>query len=383
MARARLKTKKLLTPELELALICSGPEVSADAKGRLAGIANGKIDWTLFLKLVMRHQLFPMIYWRYKERYLPVFPVSVVAELQKADRMNKIRTMQMTMEMTELVRGLAERGISAIVVKGIPLAQMLYQNITHRTSNDIDILVRQDELEAAKQVLEERGYEAEKEQYCLIHDALPEWIEQTQSVACFDARRKIMVDLTICLGSHGAVIPWEEIEGCIEEIIFAGQMIRVVKKEVLFLHLILHGAGHAWFRLKWLLDIAYILEKGEISWRELYRLSDKIGVSHIVNQSLLLVHEICGITLPEKIERKASNSKVAYKLAQQAMELMKISDFNPVKLGPMPPSKTYFLYKKYRFCMLHSWKQRIQYGYYEVVNLIMGIGRELSIKISG
>ncbi|MCE5286193.1 MAG: nucleotidyltransferase family protein [Pelosinus sp.] len=369
-----------LTPEWRLALCCSQMTIQIEDEQEISSLIEGNLDWQYFLDLIRKHRLYPLIYWRFKSLSLPDIPAEVIDQLRYEDRKNKFRTLQMTEETQKIVVLMDKQGLKPIIIKGIPLTKLLYGDITHRTSNDIDILVRPQDQDKARKTLESMGYELQPS-VCTVQDRLPTWMEHTQSLFYFNPVKRIGIDLTLRLGAHGAVIPWENIEECVGKINLAGQFIRILTKEVLFLHLVLHGAGHAWFRMKWLLDIDRAIRKGDLSWEAVYKLAEQLNVSHVVNQSLLLTREFYGTPILPELDRRLASDKLGKILAKQVIVLVQKIDFNPVTLGLIPPSRMFYLYKKYKTCMLKSWTRKIIYIFFESMNITLGLCMEFICKM--
>jgi hypothetical protein len=61
-------------------------------------------------------------------------------------------------ELNAVVRHLTGRGFQALVLKGPPLAQALYGDISLRPMSDLDLLVRREQVSSARAALTELGY---------------------------------------------------------------------------------------------------------------------------------------------------------------------------------------------------------------------------------
>jgi hypothetical protein len=61
-------------------------------------------------------------------------------------------------ELKAVVQHLTRRGIQVLVLKGLPLAQILYGDITLRHTSDLDLLVRREQVSVARATLAELGY---------------------------------------------------------------------------------------------------------------------------------------------------------------------------------------------------------------------------------
>ena len=61
-------------------------------------------------------------------------------------------------ELAGVLNALADAGVPTILLKGAALASTVYPNIAHRPMGDLDLLVRPQDLEPARRILEAAGY---------------------------------------------------------------------------------------------------------------------------------------------------------------------------------------------------------------------------------
>ena len=64
------------------------------------------------------------------------------------------------------------------------------------------------------------------------------------------------------------------------------------------LYLMLHGAIHAWIRLRWLQDIALYIGNNQCDLMRVYDLAKQINCQHIVEQTLILVNDFFKLDNP-------------------------------------------------------------------------------------
>ncbi len=77
-----------------------------------------------------------------------------------------------------------------------------------------------------------------------------------------------------------------------------GQVLRTLGDDDLFVYLCLHGARHAWSRLKWLADLAaWLSQKSPQDVERLYRRAETSGVGRASAQALLLCNQLLDLPL--------------------------------------------------------------------------------------
>jgi hypothetical protein len=94
-------------------------------------------------------------------------------------------------------------------------------------------------------------------------------------------------------------------------------------REDIVLYLCVHGAKHAWLRLKYLCDILVLMDKGFSNDIELLLArADQVGVLNMVTQGLLLAHQVLNMRLSPAVSAKMQTNLAAQRLvtvAQQAL----------------------------------------------------------------
>lgn len=140
-------------------LLCTTANLSPERKERISSLLSGNVDWKYLLDLAIFHGIAPLI-----SRNLAVNDLNSRVLKPYLERLNEIynktlyRNMILSDELTKILSAFNQRGIPVISLKGIALAEMLYENPALRTMSDMDILVQPDDLKRASSLLIEMGY---------------------------------------------------------------------------------------------------------------------------------------------------------------------------------------------------------------------------------
>jgi hypothetical protein len=149
------------SPELDLLLLCARwPQRQEDGeliRERLAG----SLDWQLFHKLVRHHRLEPLV--THTLNASLVEPTSaegqaVLAELRQDSVIDAHRALRNLAEMRRLIQELQSNNIAVRVLKGLPLAQSVFGDLSLRSPGDIDLLIQESSILEADRVLRGFGY---------------------------------------------------------------------------------------------------------------------------------------------------------------------------------------------------------------------------------
>lgn len=115
------------------------------------------VDWAGLSMLARKQNLLPLfadIAQRYESyRVYPGFAKDTQDAMEMA-----AAQIQKTVEFLDLYKAFLSRGLSPVVFKGIALRQLYGQYADLRTSGDEDILIRPEEFEAVREVLEDKGF---------------------------------------------------------------------------------------------------------------------------------------------------------------------------------------------------------------------------------
>jgi hypothetical protein len=237
------------------------------------------------------------------------------------------------MQMAELVRinrRLRAYGIDIIPLKGGCLSQRLYGSPGVRASGDIDILIRPENLSAADRVLAELGY---RNIYDLTERQTAAFRVRSHHVNYF--RKESGQHLELHWRTHFRTPgEMEEFWRGRKTVEIMGEPFAFLEDPILFLFLCDHGARHAWFRMKWLGDIAMMLANESIrDWDAVLTLADRLGLRRVVAQASLLVFWLYGIPLPSRLSARIAGEKTAFGLAKKAVDALLVGEGERVSRG--------------------------------------------------
>ena len=115
-------------------------------------------DWQRLAALAFYHEVEQIVRARLSEAAPGALPAELAARIQQAlVRKSALQEAQTTIAV-RLTRALDEAGIPSLLIKGVGLSHMLYDPHPElRTSNDVDIVIAPETLDAADRVLRQAG----------------------------------------------------------------------------------------------------------------------------------------------------------------------------------------------------------------------------------
>ncbi len=241
-------------------VLCLAARVAPDApaRARIAALLDGGIDWDHLWRLGHVHEVLPLLVTSISGLGGAVrMPEAWAADAQRRRSATLLQNRSLLAELLATLDAMQAVGVEAIPVKGLVLTEMLYGNLALRPAGDIDVLVRAEDLPAAREALRALGFAQEavpayEERHHPFHD--PPYYKPGQF-------RQTALEL-----HHGLAAPrqfrmdaaslWER---SVTTELF-GRRLRVLGSEDTLLHLAVHRA-RAPLRLRWLVDIAELVRR--------------------------------------------------------------------------------------------------------------------------
>lgn len=284
--------------ELKLLLLLLKKEICSASELKKVILFN-YINWDLFIDLAEHHRVYPIIYLKLKQLEREyIIPLFVYEKLKMRYQKNIFLMLRLSCETEELAKLFANNHIHTLFLKGPVLAADLYNDISKRTSLDLDLLIPIENLEKAEEILLSNGYI--KDDYIIkIHN---DWKWRHHHITFFHPDKKIKVEIHWRLNPGPAKEPtFKELWSRKRIISLTKYPLYILSAEDLFLFLVTHGARHGWSRLRWLLDI-HQLQKKNINWGRVVYLLQKYKYPQIGGQALILTAKLLNTKVPEEMK---------------------------------------------------------------------------------
>ena len=280
-------------PEIDLLVACARLRLEPDDLARVRAAVQVGVDWSRVLQLATVHGLLPLLNRQVASSALSL-PPGDAATLREQALATAGRSLQLAADLLSLLRLGAEHGITVVPLKGPVLAQQVYGSVALRQIGDLDVLLRERDLERFVRLLNARGYQPASESSASGGDFDR---RNSHHVSVVDPRRRITVELHHCLLRPRARNRWdlEMIGPRLERTLFMGHPVSVLTREDLLVYLCEHGAEHTWSRLEWLVAVAELVRHGQVrDWTRVRRWAHELGATRRVSAALLLANELLG-----------------------------------------------------------------------------------------
>jgi Uncharacterised nucleotidyltransferase len=305
-----------MTREIEFLLACVRRFITPDYP---LPDASG-LDWAVLRRSAYLHSVTPLVCWAAQNEGAGV-PPAILDELRRDLLHNAQFNLGLSTELTKLLALFEQHRIAVVPLKGPMLTARLYGNLALRTSSDLDLLVREEDVLQAKRVLEANGYR------------LASTLHWHSDQACFRARENQISfagqDDLISVDIHWRLLPGyfsspfdnNEVWRDLREAELRGAPVSVLSPEHQLLFLCAHGTKHLWERLGWVCDVARFLQiEREMDWPSVFEQARQTRTSRMLSLGLLVAEDLLGIALPPAAAECVASGHEARALARTVRE---------------------------------------------------------------
>jgi hypothetical protein len=323
MDAAKGSGRNRLSNEFRLLAACCEWPAEASRDARIKALADGRIDWPLFGKLVRRHRVEGLVH-RALSSSGAALPDAEKAWLRDAASAIGLNNLLQAAESARLHKRLGEAGIVGVFLKGATLSQLVYKMLGVKQAWDIDLLVPREQASAAAAILRNAGYERTLPGPEFGDEAGAEWATLWKETLWTHGKSGLVVELHTALVDNPRLLPSVSARPELQLVqLGSGMEVPTLEKDQLFAYLCVHGATHAWARLKWLADVAaFLRNEGQAGTERLYRRSVELGVGRSSAQALLLCEKLLSLPLPDALARELKQDRKLAWLVKLAISAM-------------------------------------------------------------
>lgn len=298
-----------------LRILCR-PRFSEEERGWLFACLEAGLDWAGLFELALAHDVAPLAAHRLHENSAELLPGELREGLAIYLEGERLRARALSEELAQLLECLAAGDIPAIPIKGPRLALDLYGDVALRGCRDLDLLLREADVDRTLASLQGLGYR---------HDAglSRRQIEAVrryggQYILFHPERRPVEPHWAIAPNTLAFALDYDRLWQRARAGDFLGTPCRLLPPEEELLLLCLHGAKEQWQRLKWIGDVAAFLDTHpEIDWPRLYTEAGAQGCARILNLGLALAGNLLEPALPAAASNRLREDSEARRLAAE------------------------------------------------------------------
>jgi Uncharacterised nucleotidyltransferase len=309
----------MIPPEFQLLLDCARSQPAARSINQL--VDAGVIDWPKVLELAEQHRVRPLLLRSLKAVRWDAVPPSTQFELERIYRSNARRNLLLAGELLRLLGEFQKKDIPVAAIKGPVLAEAVYGDLSLREFCDLDVLVHEENVSQAEDVLVACGYQAQ----FADRDYRAAFLSYQGQYAFRLGQTDLWVDLHWQLSREGVVFPLKsaEVWPRLEQATIAGRTVPTLAHDDLALFLAAHGTKEGWRSLMWLSDFAELLRKDQkLDWIALLDRAERSHSSRQLLLAIILASAMLDAPAPAELINKARASSAVMALAEGARTRM-------------------------------------------------------------
>ena len=183
---------------------------------------------------------------------------------------------------------LTMENVPVVILKGSAIAQEIYKDINSRMSCDVDLLIKESQIEVVDEILLKNGYERlDQEPLCFLRVR-----RHHTTYVLKNARQKIPIEIHWSFSIPGlftlsSIQIWEHIE-IVEDGTYR------LSPAMVYISLLMHHQMHAFKQFRNVIDLYWGLYEYELSidWSELVKQIDVIGLKKTTGIALAQIGEL-------------------------------------------------------------------------------------------
>jgi hypothetical protein len=311
-----------LSPEFRLAAACCRWPPSLARNEAVRAAAAGVSDWKRFVWMANRQRVAGLVHDALSAAAVEMPRETAEAVALRAQRLAQQNAI-LAAEAVRLQDLLAAAQIPVLILKGLPLAQLAYGAHAIKQTRDIDLLVVPAQAETALALLEREGYEA------LPPAAQPgtaQWRAFARYAREVELRHRnsgMIIELQWRPTGNPLLLQRIDARAATQDVLLdGGRHVHTLARDDLFAHLCVHGAGHAWSRLKWLADLNALLATSDTDIAPLYRHAQASGAGLCAGQAVLLCQILFDRKLPPALGEELQRNGRVRRLVRIALNAM-------------------------------------------------------------
>ena len=272
------------------------------------------IDWSRFAELARFHRVQGLVWHSLRSIDMPD---EIANSLSGDAREIAARNLRIAAEGRDLREAFERAEIPMVFVKGLTVGALAYSRPMLKMAWDIDLLVDPARVQDAGAELAARGYQRT---IPAPPADLREWHSGHKESVWARPDESLYVELHTQLANNRRLIPGIGIDSPTQLVEIApGIALPTLARDELFAYLCVHGCSSAWFRLKWISDLAGLIHGcSEAEIPRLYDRSQQLGAGRASGQALLLADRLFDSLAGTGLEARLSADKSTRRLGEAA-----------------------------------------------------------------
>ena len=297
--------KKLpVLQEFEVLRCCARVQFEPKHEAKVRQLLQQDIRWDHLIHLALHHGVFPLLHKNLSKYFKDQVPPEVMARLKRQQFTLSAYVLFMAEELGRLVGLLDANNIPCLALKGLVLAQVVYNNLILRSSGDVDLLIRPEDFADVEQLLAEDGY--------LPYEKVADLKGLRKKIYLWESRQFPFqrTDHVFSLDLHTGIMPplyslnldFDTLMERSLPVTISGNPIPSVGFEDMLQILCYHGVKNRWETLKYVCDLSELVRvRDNLDWDVILKRAEATRGRRILYLGLFLAHEVLEAPVPDAV----------------------------------------------------------------------------------
>lgn len=294
------------TGNAEFDLLCLAAQPQPDLT-RVRDLLRKGIDHPLLARLAEGHGVRPQLFQCLSDLFWETVPDLERGSLELFRQQHLVRTLTMSSDLHRLAAAFESKAIPFVAFKGPALAISLYGDLARREYNDIDVLVRESQLDDAEDVLAVLGYRSGQGDRAFRRA----FLAHLRQHAFARTDDEAAIDLHWALSGPHVPFPLKtaDVWNDLCRISIGDRDIPTIAGANLALLLAGHGTKEVWKLLKWVSDFALMIDRHrDLDWSEIHRRALRQGCGDAVLLGCAMTRELLDVAIPGELASLVAQS---------------------------------------------------------------------------
>jgi Uncharacterised nucleotidyltransferase len=286
------------------------------------------LDWQLLLDLADEHGMLGLLAARLEGVDDALVPSPIGQKLREWRRAQTIFTLSLTAELFRVLDRFAASGIEAMVIKGPPLAVRCYGDPGLRQYTDLDLIVRDRDIQRCTEAMIALGFAAKVPLKAIRAEKSPGEYVFTRP------GNNLMVELHTerTFRYYPRQFPLEALFQRRIRVPCDGHEVPALGTEDELLLISIHGAKHFWTRLMWIADVAALVARQNVAGDRAMAAAREAGAERMLGVALRLAVDVLNVPLPAQVVSIVSFDATVRRIAGQIARRLPLGDAAPLSL---------------------------------------------------
>jgi hypothetical protein len=268
-------------------------------------------------------------------------PAAVTQRINQAQAVSSVQSHAMLLSAGTVLRAIQDSGIATILLKGPALARLAYPHPSMRTFGDLDLMVRERDMQRMHALLVEHGFVPDIDLNELQIKLIPQCTTYEIAYVHPQTFLKIEIHFDDLLN---AGLASRDLDGYWQRAVpfdINGVELKTLAPQDHLIHLCAHMHYHGYVRLNWFTDVALILAAcgDQIDWQGFVATVRREEANVPVYYSLYYLQRLLGVTVPATVMSDIQPTRIQRRIHEYYLPAAKVCSLEPM---PRPDFSFYF-----------------------------------------